>query len=264
MKIKSRKTIITLLLVAAGAWLIVDWGTYRWQQEVVLRDGTSLWVKRTTVFRHHGELVQLSRLKPFADGFEFQHPKTGAHIVWPLNEDSQPLLLDFDQGVPYLVTSINAGKHYKLGCPPHPYALFKYANDRWQRIGMKALPARIERANMVPYLSSVLREKVQSLGGKMDAKAVHDELYSPEAPVDIQVIDRRIVNPLHYCEADTEWVTEADGKIRTVIPLDVIYGEGTYKRLKSLASGNGSVQFLTENEAAGLGIINKMNNGDGK
>lgn len=255
MKTTAKIISVTAFLFLAGVacvWGVSLMGKFHWQQEVLLQDGSSIWVKRQTTYSHYGEMAQLNRLKPLSDSFEFIHPKTGEHIVWPDNADVRPLLLDFDQGVPYLATDINGGKYWNLGCPPHPYAFFKYENGQWKRIGIKAFPSRFEQTNMVHYLDSVLREQVESTGAKMDAKAAQKAIHSLGMSPQILAIDRRIVNPRYFCDGSTE-VIDKDGK-RHQVTLDSYYGEGAGRRLQ-LKYGNAAPNILTEQEAIEFGIV---------
>lgn len=261
----KRSVIIVVLLVAVVALTIWEWGKYHWKQEVMLHDGRTLWVDRTTVYRHYGELVQLSHPSPFADGFSFWHPNKWSHITWPLNENVRPLLLDFVGDIPYLVTEINGGKHYDMGCPPHPYAFYKYEDGDWQRIDVRALPQQLQRTNMLPYLDSVRREEIRRTGNWMDAKATKKAL--KPLPLETQAIDRRFVSPRFYCPggtnlvgADGKFQKGPDGKPRLISVVDIYYGEGTARRLEEKFGTNASsLNKLTESEAIEMGLIKSKN-----
>ena len=254
----KRRSIIVVLLMAVVALTIWEWGKYHWKQEVILHDGRTLWVDRTTVYRHYGELVQLSHPSPFADGFSFWHPNKWSHITWPLNENVRPLLLDFVGDIPYLVTEINGGKHYDMGCPPHPYAFYKYEDGDWQRIDVRALPQQLQRTNMLPYLDSIRRDEVRQAGNRMDAKVIKRALGPPLAP-EMQMVDRRFVNPRHYCKANVNWESDGTKAKMLLPPIDVFYGEGTIKRLEEWErlSGRISGKYLSEKEAIDLGIAER-------
>lgn len=227
---------------------------FEWEQEVRLNDGSTIWIKRKTIFGHFGELAQIDRAKSLGEDIEFVDPKTGDAIQWKGEFDLEPLLIDFDQGTPYLATNIKPGKHYAWGCPPHPYAFFKFVNGKWQRIGIKSFPTRFERSNIFPYLDESTRKTLDTGAHQMDFAAV-ERKFRPPMPDAVRSIDRRIVNPIFFC-GGTDWVQGPGGKIRAVIPLDEIYGDGTLEMLRKRSGGPDSYRFLGEQEASKLGILN--------
>lgn len=211
---------------------------FNWEQEVRLSDGGILWIKRQTTFGHFGEPTQVSSARSLLEEFEFVDYKTGAVVQWQGQIDLQPLLLDFDQGTPYLATNIKPGKHYGWGCPPHPYAFFKFADGKWQRIGIKSFPARFERSNIFPYLDAQTRKSLKSGAQKMSADMVADK-FKPPFSSEVRTIDRRILNPLFFCRGS----------------VDGAYASGTTKRLQERYGTNPAPNVLTEHEAIEFGIV---------
>lgn len=232
-----------VVIVAVAVWIIFqrqESSTYfEWQQEVRLSDGSSLWIKRQTTFGNFGELAQIDRAKSLREDFEFINPKTGEVVHWGGQHDLEPLLLDFDQGMPYLATKIKPGKYYAWGCSPHPYALFKHEGSTWKRISIKSFPTRFERSNVFPYLDDPTRKSLDSGSRRMTFDFVEYKL-GPPMPKEVRAIDRRIINPLFYCRGS----------------VDESYGVGTTKRLQDRYGTNPAPDELSEKEAIELGIIN--------
>lgn len=213
---------------------------FGWEQEVRLNDGSTMWIKRRTTFGHFGEPTQVSSARSLLEEFEFTHPRTGEIVRWKEQYDLQPLLLDFDQGSPYLATAIKSGKHHSWGCPPHPYAFFRYTNGQWLRIGINLFPARFERSNVFPYLDDSTRRNLDAGVRKMFSGAVEDKFKPPMSEA-VRVIDRRIVNPLFFCRGS----------------VDRSYGSGVTKQLQDRYGTNSTPNILNEQEAIELGILRK-------
>ncbi len=206
----ERRTYVRLGILALGVAAV--WGIYllqerathyAWEQDVNLGGGQSILIRRHTEFGHYGELAQINQAKPVVEDFEFIHPATGQTVRWQGQYDLEPLLLNFDNGTPYLATLLKPGKHYQWGCPPHPYAFFKYESNQWRRIGIKQFPARFEYANVLPYLSEQMRKSVERKGDHLGAYEAEREIGSWRSE-EVLKIDRRIVNPIYFCPGSTE------------------------------------------------------------
>lgn len=211
---------------------------FAWEQEVRFSDGRSIWIRRQTTFAHYGETTQVSSPRSLLEEFSFIHPATGETVAWQGQFDLNPLLLDFDHGNTYLATQIKPGKHFAWGCPPHPYAFFRYVDGKWQRIGIRSFPIRFVRSNVFPYLDAATRTTMKSGVPKLFADAVSDRFKPPFAS-DVRVIDRRIVNPLFFCRGS----------------VDAAYEHGTTARLQNRFGTNPALDILTEQEAIAFGIL---------
>jgi hypothetical protein len=255
----ERRSLAVFAVLVVGA--LVAWSLlhrhgsskyFDWSQEVRLSQSSSLWIKRHTTFGRFGEVTQLSQLRSLQEDFEFIHPQTGALIVWKGQPTLEPLLLDFDQGIPYLATMIKQAKHYEWNCPPHPYAFFKFVDGQWRRIGIKSLPARFGKANILPSLDGATRSIIDHDDHMMALDFVDHNL-KPPVPADVLAIDRRLVNPMYFCRGSTD-VTGSDG-LRRMVSLDTFYGNGTGKLLGDRFGWNAARKdYLTEQDSIELGI----------
>lgn len=134
--------ILPLTFTACGKEKTLDW-----HQEALLHDGRTLWVER------HSE-----RGSPFPgnSGLEtgqtlaFSHPDTGERIEWRIPEGLQPVMLDFEQGVPYYVLDTYVSSDYsKWGCPNPPYLVYRYQQGKWKRVAFELLPAQFVILNLM-------------------------------------------------------------------------------------------------------------------
>lgn len=254
-KVHARLGVLAFgLLIAWGLILLRERGThFDWEQEVRLSDGKSLWIKRRTTFGNFGEAAQINQAKSLLEEFEVVNPQTGQLVSWQRQYDLEPLLLDFDQGIPYLATDIKAGKHFALGCPPHPYAFFKYSYGKWERIGIKSFPMHFKKSNVYLELEDSTRRRMLDTGSrKMSADMVEGK-FKPPMPDWVRAIDRRIVNPMYFCGGSTI-LKNIDGTRREVT-LDTFYGKGTGKRLGDRYGWNDIRTFMSEQEAIEFGIV---------
>jgi hypothetical protein len=225
---------------------------FDWSQEVRLSQEKPLWIKRHTTLGRFGEVTQLSQSRSLQEDFEFIHPQTGALIVWKGQPTLEPLLLDFDQGIPYLATMIKQAKHFEWNCPPHPYAFFQYVDGQWQRIGINSFPTRFGKANILPNLGEATRSTIDHDDHKMALDFVDYNL-KPPVPADVLAIDRRLVNPMYFCSGSTD-VIGSDGR-RRMVSLDTFYGNGTGKKLGDRFGWNiGGKAYLSEKDSIELGI----------
>lgn len=138
----SMLVILPLTFTACGKEKTLDW-----HQEALLHDGRTLWVER------HSE-----RGSPFPgnSGLEtgqtlaFSHPDTGERIEWRIPEGLQPVMLDFEQGVPYYVLDTYVSSDYsKWGCPNPPYLVYRYQQGKWKRVAFELLPAQFVILNLM-------------------------------------------------------------------------------------------------------------------
>ena len=138
----SMLILLPLTFTACGKEKTLDW-----HQEALLHDGRTLWVER------HSE-----RGSPFPgnSGLEtgqtlaFSHPNTGERIEWRIPEGLQPVMLDFEQGVPYYVLDTYVSSDYsKWGCPNPPYLVYRYQQGKWKRVAFELLPAQFVILNLM-------------------------------------------------------------------------------------------------------------------
>ena len=121
--------------------------TYRWQEEVLLHDGRVIVVERSV---RTGEVpVELGQPQGESDySLTFWAPD-GRTITWESGKSFLPMILDFFDGTAYVVARGSTGPDYeKHGCPKPPYFIFRWFDDRWQRIDYDQLPRSIRMANL--------------------------------------------------------------------------------------------------------------------
>ena len=125
----------------------------RWVDQALLHDNRSIEVSRTVAF-HFGSGELSNALSRWPDQYSLmaKHPDTEKTIRWFGERHFNPILLDFWEGIPYLVivaTNIYANlKQY--GCPEIPYVFFRLdqSSDRWTQITSKEFPPGLRRANL--------------------------------------------------------------------------------------------------------------------
>lgn len=133
-----------------------------WKEEVQIHDGSILVVERT--YKLADYLIPGSSEPPAQDeNLAFTLPGSNKRISWktdyrndlPEPNSLTPLLLDIVGGIPYLATSPAGCISYnKWGRPNPPYILFKYENEKWERIPLEAFPPELTRANLMSRPSS--------------------------------------------------------------------------------------------------------------
>lgn len=150
-----------LLLLMMVASMNADAGLFSrskaWKEETLLQDGKVLVVERHSNPADY--LVPGSSEPPALDeSLAFTLPGANQRITWkteyrndlPDPNSLTPLLLDIVGGIPYLATSPAGCISYnKWGRPNPPYILFKYENEKWERIPLAAFPSELTRANLM-------------------------------------------------------------------------------------------------------------------
>lgn len=133
----------------------------KWKEEVLLHDGSKLIAER---YYNIGSSPSTG-LTLLDQTITFTLPGSSTPISWkteyrqdlPEPNSLSALLLDVVGGVPYLATSPAGCIAYnKWGRPNPPYILFKYTNDAWQQIPMKAFPSELVQANLMGMPASEL------------------------------------------------------------------------------------------------------------
>jgi hypothetical protein len=127
----------------------------QWIDEAVLHDGRTIDVHRTVIFNFgSGDLSQALRRWPNQFALEAVNPYTGKRVKWSGERNINPILLDFIDGVPYLVVTSNfIHRHGSLyGCPEIPFAFLRYDDKavRWAPIAQGEAPKVLRRANLSP------------------------------------------------------------------------------------------------------------------
>jgi hypothetical protein len=165
-----------------------------WMQETPLHDGRTITVER------HSELGPPF---PGSSGMEvgqtltFQHADTRERITWRMPDGLNPVMIDFDQSVPYYVLKVyTAGDYSKWGCPNPPYLVYRYQQGAWTRLPFEALPTTFVNRNLLP-----LSKDVQGLkDGQVVSANVMENLWlrveRPKPKQEALKISREKVNPI--------------------------------------------------------------------
>lgn len=128
----------------------------RWQEEVLLHDGSKIIVTRVA---ERGGRHEIGQEPPIREqNLSFTMPGTTRSVTW---EDRYSAdvgganfnlkLLDISHGTAY-VMGMAAGclSYNKWGRPNPPYVIFAYDGEKWQRVPLEALPAEIKTPNLIP------------------------------------------------------------------------------------------------------------------
>lgn len=143
-----------VLSMSAGASLFNR--TESWTEDALLYDGRSLEVKREVEFvmRTSGELAGMFHSSPTTYWLKFKHPNTGKTIKWQGEPHFKPIMLDFVNGVPYLVVfgKPDQSNMKKYGCPDIPYVFLRYdeKTENWAPLQQGQIPKELKNANLAP------------------------------------------------------------------------------------------------------------------
>ena len=122
--------------------------TYRWQEEVLLHDGRVIVIDRSV---RTGEVpVELGQSPGVSDFSVTFKTSDGRPVSWEGGRDRfVPMILDFIDGVPYVVAHGATGLVYAAeGCPRPPYFFFRWSAGEWMRISYEDFPKALRNANL--------------------------------------------------------------------------------------------------------------------
>jgi hypothetical protein len=142
-------------MLAAAASMNACARTMTWEEEVLLHDGTKIFVKRTQVRAGAGEIGQGPPITE--QSITFTPAGSRQKVTWRSEFDKDLgrtnfdlLALDLVGGTPYVVASPTLCSSYnKWGRPNPPYILFKYQGGQWKQISIREFPVEIRRPNVV-------------------------------------------------------------------------------------------------------------------
>ncbi|MDO8960800.1 MAG: hypothetical protein Q7V02_01760 [Methylophilus sp.] len=147
--------LLTVAITACAAIPKYGSSSTSWKEEVVLHDGQTMIVKRTT--KRSGGLQRPEERGIIYKSLVFTLPNSRQAVTWEDKETEdirssnfQPLLLDIVENTPYLVTTaLGCLSYNKWGRPNPPYIIFKYDSKAWQRIALQELPAQLTTPNLL-------------------------------------------------------------------------------------------------------------------
>lgn len=150
--------------------------TEQWDDEALLHDGRTVEVHRKVAFHYGGgELSQAFTTWPDEYSLKVKHPDTGKTIKWSGERHVNPIMLDFVDGIPYLVVmSDKVFSNVKLyGCPEIPYAFLKYDQEasQWVPVPRNLAPKVLRMANLSPdydgcYMMNGKRQTKEFIAGQ--------------------------------------------------------------------------------------------------
>ncbi len=180
------------LLVEMTACAMVGaplFGGDRWQEEVLLHDGSKLVITRSQTYGGRHQIGQPLPIREHT--ITFTLPSSNKSISWTseYGEDIgrtnfHLLAVHVLDGRPYIITEPNLCLSYnKWGRPNPPYVFFKYDGTGWQRIPLEEFPVEFQSINVA-----------LSIIGREVANLVREGVVSSEK---IKELNRHTVNPDH-------------------------------------------------------------------
>jgi len=120
--------------------------TFEWKEEILLHDGRKIVAQREDVEGGWAEPGQSGSAQkrtitfpdPDIQGKKYTHQITGS---------SNYLLVDFENGVPWLVVSVGPFS-VDTDCPIGSYETFTQINGAWRSVSYSTLPKRFNKPNM--------------------------------------------------------------------------------------------------------------------
>jgi hypothetical protein len=132
----------------------------RWSEDALLSDGRVVKVERKVGYTFQfmaGDESSMHLFASWPDKFwiKFKHPDTQETITWQGEQYYNPVLLDFVNGVPYLVVYGRGSKKTEdiYGCPELPYTYLKYEPGfvgKWSPVPVLMAPQVLRKANLSP------------------------------------------------------------------------------------------------------------------
>lgn len=166
--------------------------TETWDDEALLHDGRIVEVHRWIALGGRNLLQSIST-RPDTHSFEAQNPDTGKIIKWSGEKNVNPIMLDFVDGIPYLVVvSEKVFSNVKLyGCPEIPYAFLKYEQkiSQWIPVPRNLVPKVLRKANLSQdydgcYMMDSKRQTKEFIRGRYKVKKSGSCFLNAEIPQD--------------------------------------------------------------------------------
>jgi hypothetical protein len=118
-----------------------------WKQEVQLQDGRVIDVDRKS--KRTGNLFPENVHIEYEQTLSLVNPDSKEKITWTIPKGTLTSMLDFDQGVPYLVLRTGSVADYNTwDCPNPPFIIYRYEKSEWQRIPIEQLPEQFTVPNL--------------------------------------------------------------------------------------------------------------------
>lgn len=130
-------------------------GGYRWTEEVLLHDGSTIVVNRSV---EYGGRHAIGQRPPYKEQtITFTLPNTSDRITWKDeysvdvgSANFNPMLVEvFGHTAYVLATPADCVSYNKWGRPNPPYAVFRYTDKKWKNIPLNQLPTEVKLPNIV-------------------------------------------------------------------------------------------------------------------
>jgi hypothetical protein len=188
---RSAKNLIAMIGVIAGFSLTACGRKLDWTQDAPLHDARTLVVERRSEF---GSSFPGNSGLEIGQTLTFRHPDTGERITWRIPEGLQPVMIDFDRGVPYYVlTEYTVADYNQWGCPNPPYLVYRYEQGKWMRIAFEALPEPFLNRNLLEMSKEIRGLKD---GGHVSAYGLENHWNGYPKTMNIRQISRKKINPI--------------------------------------------------------------------
>jgi hypothetical protein len=121
--------------------------TVHWKQEVLLQDGRVIVVERRS--KQARAYISKSIIE-YEQSISFTNPDTKEEIEWSIPKGTRPKMLNFSEGVPYVVFRAGSVADYRdWGCPNPPHIVFVYRNGQWIQRPFTELPKHFNIPNLL-------------------------------------------------------------------------------------------------------------------
>lgn len=167
--------IAAIALALAFVWFgwLGRW-TYHWKEEVLLHDGRVIVVERSVKTGYVP--VEIGQPPGESDYTLTFAASEGTSVAWDGGRSRFiPMILDFEQGVPYVVATGATSLVYGAeGCPRPPYFFFRWGAGQWQRVVYEEFPKSIRKANLSAGLTYPSRDPMRERISRGELVTVED------------------------------------------------------------------------------------------
>ena len=168
------QVLLIALIATFGLSACFGRASYRWKEEVLLHDGRVMVIERSVKTGYAPrEIGQPPGESDYTLTFD---APDGKSITWDGGRNRfVPMILDFEQGVPYVVATGATSLVYGAeGCPRPPYFFFRWGAGQWQRVVYEEFPKSIRKANLSAGLTYPSRDPMRERISRGELVTVED------------------------------------------------------------------------------------------
>jgi hypothetical protein len=195
------------LIVAFSLSACFGRATYHWKEEVLLHDGRVIVIERSVKTGYAPtEIGQPPAESDYTLTFGAPGGKT---ITWDGGRNRFiPMILDFEQDVPYVVATGATSLVYGTeGCPRPPYFFFRWSAGQWQRMTYEEFPKSIRKANLSAGLTYPSRDPMRERIGRGELVTKDDVVrLKRSADLDAREVREDKTNPCATWDNDFRYV----------------------------------------------------------